>query len=386
LFFNLFILAVFKYYDFFRTSFELLFAKLGLPFSFPVLNIILPVGLSFYVFRVLSFHFEILEYKVFPYPSLLEFSLFAAFFPYLLAGPIVRASDFFPQLNAKKKEKIENFYTNITLILIGIFKKIILSSWLSSELVDDVFAVPENHSFLTIFLSVISYSLIVYFDFSSYSDLAMGFAGLLGFKTPINFNYPYLASNLKDFWRRWHITLSSWAKDYIYIPLGGNQKGRLRKYFNLFLVMIFIGLWHGATFNFILWGIIHGLGLIFTHFLEDYRLFNFSKLKIFSTFLTFTFVSFAWIFFGSKEIENSLGILKGLIYPSSLIEPIKLYLIFLVIFGVLFMIFEKRIFESLIFLKNRLPSFLAISWVFLLFLLVYKLAPDTIPSFIYFNF
>jgi hypothetical protein len=150
--------------------------------------------------------------------------------------------------------------------------------------------------------------------------------------------------------------------------------------------MIFIGLWHGATFNFILWGIIHGLGLIFTHFLEDYRLFNFSKLKIFSTFLTFTFVSFAWIFFGSKEIENSLGILKGLIYPSSLIEPIKLYLIFLVIFGVLFMIFEKRIFESLIFLENRLPSFLAISWVFLLFLLVYKLAPDTIPSFIYFNF
>jgi D-alanyl-lipoteichoic acid acyltransferase DltB (MBOAT superfamily) len=384
--FNLFILFVFKYYDFFRSSFEFVFSKLGLPVFPFTLNLILPIGLSFYIFRIISFHFEILEYKIFPYPNLLEFSLFVSFFPYLLSGPLVRASEFFPQLKKKTNKTIENFYFYITLILIGIFKKLILSSWLISELVEDVFSVPENHSFLAILLSIFSYSLVIYFDFSSYSDLAVGFAGLLGFKTPLNFNYPYLALNLKDFWRKWHITLSNWARDYIYIPLGGNRKGRLRKYFNLFLVMLFIGLWHGATLNFILWGSIHAFGLIFTHFLEDYRLINFSGFKFFSSFFTFIFVSFAWVFFGTKSIENSFLVFKGLFSPSFFLEPIKLYLLFLFIFGLFFVFLEKKIFTGLIFLESRLPSFLTIFYLFLLFFLIYKLAPDTIPSFIYFSY
>jgi D-alanyl-lipoteichoic acid acyltransferase DltB (MBOAT superfamily) len=384
--FNFFILFIFKYYDFFRTSFELLFAKLGLPVFLPVLNIVLPIGLSFYIFRILSFHFEITEFKIFPYPSLLEFSLFVAFFPYLLCGPIVKASEFLPQLREKSNNKIENFYTHITLIALGLFKKLIISTWLSTELVDDVFAVPENHSFLAIFLSVISYALIIYCDFSGYSDLSIGFAGLLGFKTPINFNYPYLAFNLKEFWRRWHITLSNFARDYIYIPLGGNRRGRLRKYFNLLVVMIFIGLWHGPTLNFILWGILQGLGLVFTHFLEDFTIFNFKKWKIFSAILTFIFISLTWIFFGTKNMENCIGVFKGLFFPQALFEPIKLYLIFLILIGLFFIILEQKIFNTLLFVENRLPSLIVTPCLFLIFVIIYKLAPDTVPPFIYFNF
>jgi len=383
--FNFFILFIFKYYDFFRTSFELLFTKVGLPFFLPVLNIVLPIGLSFYIFRILSFHFEIAECKIFPYPNFLEFSLFVAFFPYLLCGPIVRASEFLPQLREKSNNKIENFYTNITLIALGLFKKLIISTWLSTELVDDVFSVPENHSFLAIFLSVISYSLIIYCDFSGYSDLAIGFAGLLGFKTPLNFNYPYLASNLKEFWRRWHITLSNFARDYIYIPLGGNRKGRLRKYFNLLVVMIFIGLWHGLTLNFLLWGILQGLGLVFNHFLEDFNIFNFKKWKNFSTILTFIFISLTWIFFGTKNIENCIGIFKGL-FLQTLFEPIKLYSIFLILIGLFFIILEQKIFNTLLFIENHLPSLIVIPCLVLIFVIIYKLTPDTIPPFIYFNF
>jgi alginate O-acetyltransferase complex protein AlgI len=386
IFFNFFVLFIFKYYDFFRSSFEILFSKLKTPSFLPILNIVLPLGLSFYIFRILSFHFEILEQKIFPYPNLLEFSLFVAFFPYLLSGPIVRASEFLPQLREGLKDKIENFYTFITLIGIGLFKKLIISTWLSTELVDDVFSVPENHSFLAIFLSVISYALVIYCDFSGYSDLSIGFAGLLGFKTPINFNYPYLASNLKEFWRRWHITLSNFARDYIYIPLGGNRKGILRKYFNLLVAMIFIGLWHGPTLNFILWGTFQGLGLVFTHFLEDFTIFNFKKWKKFSTVLTFIFVSLTWIFFGTKNMENCIGVFKGLFLPQTLFEPIKLYLIFLILIGLFFIILEQKIFNALLFVENRLPSLIVIPFLFLIFVIIYKLTPDTIPPFIYFNF
>jgi D-alanyl-lipoteichoic acid acyltransferase DltB (MBOAT superfamily) len=393
--FNFFVLFIFKYYDFFRSSFEILFSRLKIPFFFPVSNIVLPLGLSFYLFRILSFHFEILEQKIFPYPNLLEFSLFVAFFPYLLSGPIVRASEFLPQLREGlflprlikgTKDQIENFYTLVTLIGIGLFKKLIISTWLSTELVDDVFSVPENHSFLTIFLSVISYALVIYCDFSGYSDLSIGFAGLLGFKTPINFNYPYLASNLKEFWRRWHITLSNFARDYIYIPLGGNRKGILRKYFNLLVVMIFIGLWHGPTLNFILWGFLQSLGLIFTHFLEDFNIFSFKKWKILSTVSTFIFVSLTWIFFGTKNIENCIGVFKGLFFPQTFFEPIKLYLIFLILIGLFFIILEQKIFNTLLFIENRLPSLIVIPCFLLIFVIIYKLAPDTVPPFIYFNF
>ena len=270
--------------------------------------------------------------------------------------------------------------------MLGLFKKLIISTWLSTELVDDVFAVPENHSFLAIFLSVISYSLIIYCDFSGYSDLAIGFAGLLGFKTPLNFNYPYLASNLKEFWRRWHITLSNFAREYIYIPLGGNRKGRLRKYFNLLVVMIFIGLWHGLTLNFILWGFLQGLGLIFTHFLEDFNIFNFKKWKILSIVSTFIFISLTWIFFGTKNIENCIGIFRGLFFPQSLLEPTRLYLVFLILIGLLFILLERKISNTLVFIENRLPSLIVVPSLFLIFVIIYKLAPDTIPPFIYFNF
>jgi D-alanyl-lipoteichoic acid acyltransferase DltB (MBOAT superfamily) len=267
--FNILILIVFKYYDFFRVSAETLLEKIGLQATFPLLEIILPLGLSFYIFRVISYGVDVYSGKIRATFSLLDFLIYVSFFPQLLAGPISRAGDFLPQLKNGGEKTIENLYQNITLIILGLFKKLVISSYLVLNLTDNVFAVPENHSSLTILLAILAYTLVIYFDFSGYSDLSIGFAGLLGFKSPNNFDSPYLAQNLIDFWRRWHISFSSWLRDYVYIPLGGNRKGNNRKYLNLMTIMLIAGLWHGAALHFVFWGFLYGIGLIISHFYRD---------------------------------------------------------------------------------------------------------------------
>lgn len=273
----------------------------------------------------------------------------------------------------------------------GLFKKLVVSSYLILYLTDDVFAVPENHSSLIIFLAILGYSLVIYADFSGYSDMAIGFAGLMGFKSPLNFNFPYLTSNIRDFWRRWHITLSNWARDYIYIPLGGNRKGLSRKYLNLMSVMLLIGLWHGAAWHFIIWGGLHGLALIIYHSYRDFkkeiRIWPKFKFKgLFGKLLTFSFVSFAWIFFRAENTTNALRLIKGLFNFGNVVEPFKLYILFLVLLGFLIVMFEKQIIEGFTKLQARLPFVL---WLFVgifAILLIFKLAPDIVPPFIYFKF
>lgn len=397
---NLCVLGFFKYYDFFRVSTETFLTKIGLPPTLPFLEIVLPVGLSFYVFRTISYNIDVYLRKIYPTSSILDFFIYVAFFPQLLSGPIARANDFLIQLKDGGAKKIENLYENFTLIFLGLFKKLVISSYLVANITDDVFAVPENYSSAIILLAVFAYSLVIYFDFSGYSDLAIGFAGLLGFRSPINFNSPYLALNIQDFWRRWHITLSNWARDYIYFPLGGNRKGQIRKYFNLMVTMIIIGLWHGAAAHFILWGVIHGIALVIFHFYQDRRkviffskatIEPFKKLKeivskFFWWFVTFNFISFTWIFFRSETIENTFKFIQVLFTSTKNIEAFQVYTLSMVIVGFLLFLFEKKIIQTLTLFQKKLPLILWFFFAILFIILIFKLSPDTMPTFIYFGF
>jgi D-alanyl-lipoteichoic acid acyltransferase DltB (MBOAT superfamily) len=390
---NILVLIVFKYYDFFRISLETLLKKLGFPFTFPLLNIILPIGLSFYIFRTISYNIDVYREKIKPTFSVLDFLIYVAFFPQLLAGPIARAGDFLPQLRDGGAKAIENLYQNITLIISGLFKKLVISSYLVLNLTDNVFAVPENHSPLIILLAIFAYTLVIYFDFSGYSDMAIGFAGLLGFKSPLNFDSPYLAQNLIDFWRRWHISFSSWLRDYVYIPLGGNRKGNNRKYLNLMAVMLGAGLWHGAAFHFIFWGFLYGIGLVGTHFFRDRRKTESNSDKpgkiidkFFSWFLTFNFVSFLWIFFRSESISSAFKLIKSLFNFSFPTEPFPVYILIFMILGFLFFLFEKRIIDFFSRFQERLPLAAWLLFIILIIIFIFKLSLDTVPPFIYFNF
>jgi D-alanyl-lipoteichoic acid acyltransferase DltB (MBOAT superfamily) len=390
---NILVLIVFKYYDFFRISLETLLEKLGFSFTFPLLNIILPIGLSFYIFRIISYNIDVYRENTKPTFSTLDFLIYVAFFPQLLAGPIARASDFLSQLKGSGAKNIENLYENITLIILGLLKKLVISSYLVLNLTDNVFAVPENHSPLIILLAIFAYTLVIYFDFSGYSDMAIGFAGLMGFKSPINFDSPYLAQNLIDFWRRWHISFSSWLRDYIYIPLGGNREGNNRKYFNLMVVMVTAGLWHGAALHFIFWGFLYGIGLVATHFLRDRRGLNpnseksVGKIdKFFSWFLTFNFISFLWIFFRSESIGSAFKLIKSLFNFSFSVEPFPVYILIFMTFGFLLFFFEKRIIDFFSRFQKKLPLATWLFFIILIIIFIFKLSPDTVPSFIYFSF
>ena len=254
---NLGMLGFFKYADFFVESFVNLMADLGLAVSAQPLGIILPVGISFYTFQTMSYSIDIYRGRLEPTESLLDFALFVGFFPQLVAGPIVRARDFLAQLATDDRTPIDTG-RSLRLILGGLFKKIVIADVLATELVDGVFANPGGATGLETLLAIYGYALQIYGDFSGYSDIAIGIALLLGFRFGDNFDQPYRAASLQEFWRRWHISLSSWLRDYLYVSLGGSRRGRLLTYRNLLITMLLGGLWHGAGWTFVVWGALHG--------------------------------------------------------------------------------------------------------------------------------
>jgi len=271
---------------------------------------------------------------------------------------------------------------------LGILKKILLAGYLSTA-IQDVLAVSKNYSSLTVLASIFIYSLVIYFDFSGYSDLAIGFGGLLGFHTPKNFDTPYLSSNIQEFWRRWHITLSSWIRDYIYIPLGGNRKGLLRKYFNLLVSMLLAGLWHGAGLHFIIWGVLHGIALVLFHFIKDrWPSFIEKTPKILIVPINFIFISFAWVFF-SQNTRNALEIIKNIFRFStrnqitSVFSPI---IVAIIVISFLFLFFENKITMLLNKVRKIVPFTLWAIFIALLISIIFMLGPKTIPPFIYFSF
>jgi alginate O-acetyltransferase complex protein AlgI len=258
---NLGVLGIFKYLDFFLESTSVFLTQLGLPTELPALRILLPVGISFYTFQTLSYTLDIYRGKLKPAKGILDLALYVAFFPQLVAGPIVRAIDFLPQLAERRRLSAVDLRACAALFLVGFFKKAVLSDSVA-PVADAFFMSPEEYSMLGAWTGLMMFAVQLYCDFSGYSDLAVASAGLLGYRLPQNFDFPYLATNIRDFWRRWHMTLSSWVHDYLYVSLGGSRGSRLFRHRNTLFSMALIGLWHGAAWNFVLLGLYHGLLLV----------------------------------------------------------------------------------------------------------------------------
>jgi D-alanyl-lipoteichoic acid acyltransferase DltB (MBOAT superfamily) len=296
---NLGMLFYFKYTNFFLSGYQ---ALTGQPV--PVLHVLLPVGISFYTFQTLSYTLDVYRNQIKPLRNIWDFAFFVSFFPQLVAGPIVRASDFIPQIPKKPFLSREDMGRAVVLIAAGLFKKAIISDYISLNYVDRIFDMPTRYSGIENLLGVYGYAMQIYCDFSGYSDIAIGIALLLGYRLPPNFLSPYRSTSITKFWRRWHISLSSWLRDYLYIPLGGNRKGVFRQYLNLFLTMLLGGLWHGASLTFVLWGALHGAALAVDKlFQKVFKPGDNWFIKLLGWVITFHFVCFCWIFFRAGTFD-----------------------------------------------------------------------------------
>ena len=303
------VLFFFKYMDFFVESFcsVLGIARAG------ALRIILPVGISFYTFQSLSYTIDVWRGKVRVSHSFVKFALYISFFPQLVAGPIVKAADFLPQLDEDRRPSGSSIALGLNIFFWGMLKKAVLADHLS-VFVDAVYASPAAFSSLTVLLAVLAYALQIYFDFSGYSDMAIGCAKCLGYDLEKNFDLPYISANVSEFWKRWHISLSSWLQQYLYISLGGNRRGRRRTYVNLMLTMLLGGLWHGAGVNFIIWGALHGAALCVHKAFAARRGKQRGSLpgRIISTAATFVFVCLCWVFFRAQTPAQAIEVLSRL--------------------------------------------------------------------------
>jgi alginate O-acetyltransferase complex protein AlgI len=337
---NLLVLGIFKYSNFFIDSLDLILQPLGV--QLPELKVILPIGISFYVFETLSYVIDVYRGNAKPANSLLDYAVFITFFPRLVAGPIMRASQFLPQLENGITLSRENFLTGGHLFGQGLIKKVVVANSMA-VIVDKIYAGPLLYSSATIWLAVLSYSIQIYFDFSGYSDMAMGVARLFGIQLPVNFNLPYTSASLSEFWQRWHISLSTWLRDYLYIPLGGSRKGDIRTYVNLMITMVLGGLWHGASWNFVFWGGLHGAGLTLERAIAKNDRgagANFGQVKTwFRVVAVFLLVTLAWVFFRSPSVEITRQMFSKLLFLNSsgvswMFLPALVYLVIVLVAGI----------------------------------------------------
>jgi alginate O-acetyltransferase complex protein AlgI len=306
---NLGILAYYKYTNFIIGNINAVFNG-----DIPLQNIILPIGISFFLFQAISYAIDVYRREIEPASNLLDFSFYLCFFPQLVAGPIVRAKEFLPQMYKKLNLTKEDMGKALFLIMVGLIKKSVISDYISLNFVDRVFSAPNSYTAIENLLAAYGYAIQIYCDFSGYSDMAIGLALLMGFKLPVNFLTPYKSKSVTEFWRRWHITLSSWLRDYLYISLGGNRKGKARTYVNLILTMLIGGLWHGAAWRFVVWGGLHGIALAIERLLKSYikipqniltRIFT----RIIGVIITFHFVTFAWVFFRAPDFGTAIDLI-----------------------------------------------------------------------------
>ncbi|MDR1921497.1 MAG: MBOAT family protein, partial [Candidatus Adiutrix sp.] len=396
--FCLTLLCFFKYFEFGATLLEDLGLTGGLWSRFQLPEIVYPIGLSFFTFQGLSMAIDHYREPNRRPPDFLAALNFVSFFPTLLSGPIQRFGSFIPQMKSIKYEP-ENFNLAATLILSGLFKKVALSSYLSENIVRQVFQVPESYSAMGVWAGVYGYSAQIYLDFSGYSDLALGVGLLLGYNVGRNFDAPYLATNIRDFWRRWHISLSSWLRDYLYIPLGGNRRGS--KSLNLFLTQSLGGLWHGAHLRYLIWGMAHGLALALSHFFEGRRRrkerladeaglkprprrrIRFVRLSKFAGFfLTFNFVSLLWILFRAEDSRRALEICRaGLdLGREGLGAPLLAWLA--VGLTLLMQAVGAEVRAGFLSLQAKLPGPVLSLWCAFWVIVILKLGPDGVLPFI----
>lgn len=310
---NLGLLCYFKYTNFLGEAFASLAGG-----TFHHYDIFLPVGISFFTFQSLSYTIDVYRKDITPLTNLLDYAFYVSFFPQLVAGPIVRARDFIPQIRRPLFVSREMFGRGVFLIISGLFKKAIISDYISINFVERIFDNPTLYSGIENLMGVYGYALQIYCDFSGYSDMAIGIALLLGFHFNKNFDSPYKSASITEFWRRWHISLSSWLRDYLYISLGGNRKGKIRQYVNLIITMFLGGLWHGASWNFVIWGIFHGVALAahklwmaITGRKKEER--SYGIRRFFGILITFHFVCFCWIFFRNADFTSSVDMIRQIV-------------------------------------------------------------------------
>jgi alginate O-acetyltransferase complex protein AlgI len=382
---NLLILGTFKYYGFFVEQFANLLAPLGWGRDIQILQILLPVGISFFTFQGISYVVDVHRGKTPPAKSLLDVMLLMSFFPHLVAGPIVRASDLLPQFDKAPRLTREAATWGLLLIVWGLFKKSIIATEISVNLVDPVFFDPSAYSSVDIAFAVYGYVVQIYCDFSAYSDMAIGIAALLGYSFPRNFDQPYRASSMQDFWRRWHISLSSWLRDYLYIPLGGGKKGLWASCRNVFITMLLGGLWHGAAWTFLAWGALHG----FVQVVERLARSVLGDRKVMPTVIgvivTFHIVCLGWILFRAESFGMAVAMLQGLSRPGPVLALTPLLLV-LVVGGLAMHWLPPRAIEGVAVRLKEAPALTFGLLLSVAFLILEAARPDGVAPFIYFQF
>jgi alginate O-acetyltransferase complex protein AlgI len=381
-------LAFFKYYAFLAVNVTNALASLGVDASLPLIQVVLPVGISFFTFMAISYVVDVYRGD-FEIASWTDVFLYLSFFPHLVAGPIVRPAELIPQLDERRDERHVDVAGAAWLILGGLFKKVVISSYLASQIVDPVFGDPTRRSATDALFGILGYAIVIYADFSGYTDIAIGIARLLGFRFPQNFDRPYAARSIQDFWRRWHMTLSRWLRDYVYIPLGGNRRGERRTAWNIMITMVLGGLWHGAAWTFVFWGAFHG-GLLVAHHVRAKQ-----RGEAVDTWLrvagqraaTFALVCVGWVFFRADSMEVAVSLLArlatGWSTPSEFVTP----LVVAIVIGMLGLQFWPRgmglWLQAGLSRLRPVPLGLILS---LAMLVIVILGPPGVAPFIYFQF
>lgn len=307
---NLGVLSLFKYFNFFRESFEVLLQECGFTVHWPGWNVVLPVGISFYTFQSMSYVIDVYRRELPASRNLVQFLAYVSFFPQLVAGPIERATNLLPQFNRTLTITAAGVNYGVWLVIWGLFKKVVLADNLA-PLVEMVYQ-PEITSGPMVVLGTLAFGLQIYCDFSGYTDIACGVAQMLGFKLMLNFNLPYASTSLREFWRRWHISLSTWLRDYLYLPLGGNRKGQGRTYMNLGITMLLGGLWHGAALTFVFWGAWHGLGLVLQRWWDELRPAGWRLPTWIAWGATMSFVLYGWLLFRANSVDLAMHLTTAL--------------------------------------------------------------------------
>ena len=387
LIFSLGILLFFKYSNFVIWNWNELVHG-----NFQPLDLIMPVGVSFYTFRTISYVVDVYKGKIQPIDDYLDYLFFLSYFPCLVAGPIVRARDFLPQMQENKPATREMIYGGLWLVMLGILKKAVFADYIA-QYNNIAFGNPTGYTGFELFMAVLGFTMQIYCDFSGYSDIAIGLGSIMGFDLGINFNFPYRSLNVTEFWHRWHITLSTWLRDYVYIPLGGNRKGRVRQHVNLMVTMLLGGLWHGAAWTFVVWGAGHGIALCVHKICKPWldRIESTRPTRFFSWLLTFTFVAFLWIFFRASSFHAAGQIISLIFtdfewdYLPVFIERRAVWCVMLAIIFALHFV-PRHVWDNL---RDRFigaPWWLKLVSFIILIQLVLQFASATVQPFLYSQF
>lgn len=389
MFVNLGFLSFFKYGDFFLANFTAIVNSVGIEFHPQKMDIILPMGISFYTFQTMSYTIDMYYKKIKPANTFLDFALYVTFFPQLVAGPIVRAKDLITQFYEPKKATVKQFIWGLFLLTLGLFQKVVLADTLLSGTADAVFGSGKVLNFWDAWSGTLAFSGQIFFDFAGYSTCAIGIALTLGIILPDNFRYPYASLGFSDLWDRWHISLSSWLRDYLYIPLGGNRHGITRMYVALMLTMLLGGLWHGAAWTFIVWGGLHGFYLILEKLQKQYIPFKITAWNgMFLAFTTFTCVNITWVFFRAREFTTAWEMIKSMLFINAdgekILQQFDILKVMTVI-TILFICHWVMRNTSVKEVAEKTPSWvLGVAWAIML--IIMSIAQGNSEQFIYFQF